>query len=318
MKKTILITGGNGFVGSALARELRRDHSVVAVDLQIPDISGVECQGADLCHAGDLTGLFQSRTIDRVIHCAGIAHQKVGRISQDDYFRVNSQATRDLAATALDHNPDIGFLFLSSVSVYGENFTAAVDENHACHPSSDYARSKLAAEQHLGSLYREKGLSHVDILRLAPVYDTDFRLNLDRRILAPGKIAYLRFGRGNQTLSALARPNLVGFIRHLLEAPVVDTLRYFNVCDPLPYSFNTLIRTYKTAGIHGFRPTLTIPLSGVKLGTRLAARLFPRQRSWWYACYDKLNRDLIFDPKAMLNTGYHPHTTLEAVLTPHL
>jgi len=54
------------------------------------------------------------------------------------------------------------------------------------------------------------------ILRLAPVYDRKWSLNLDRRIFTPKKIAYLRFGSGLQKMSALAKSNLIDFIEFLI------------------------------------------------------------------------------------------------------
>ena len=57
------------------------------------------------------------------------------------------------------------------------------------------------------------------LLRLAPVYDCEWSLNLDRRVFAPKKMAYLKFGNGEQRMSALARSNLVDFIDFLIHTP---------------------------------------------------------------------------------------------------
>jgi hypothetical protein len=92
-----------------------------------------------------------------------------------------------------------------------------IGENGKCQPSSDYARSKLDAERRLIALF-DKGIIHnLIILRLAPVYDRDWSFNLDRRVLAPLNVAYIRFGSGLQRMSALARPNLVDFVEFLIR-----------------------------------------------------------------------------------------------------
>ena len=58
---------------------------------------------------------------DVVIHCAGIAHQKIGAIDSVTYMRVNSEATETLAKAAAESNPGVCFVFFSSVSVYEEH-----------------------------------------------------------------------------------------------------------------------------------------------------------------------------------------------------
>ena len=55
-------------------------------------------------------------------------------------------------------------------------------------------------------------LRFVTIFRLAPVYDETWSHNLDRRVLAPLQLAYLKFGSGRQLMSALAKANLVDLI----------------------------------------------------------------------------------------------------------
>jgi len=55
-----------------------------------------------------------------VIHCAGIAHQKIGAVDAATYMRVNGEATENLAKAAAESNSGVCFIFLSSVSVYGE------------------------------------------------------------------------------------------------------------------------------------------------------------------------------------------------------
>lgn len=167
-----------------------------------------------------------------VIHCAGIAHQKIGSVASSTYMCVNSESTENLAKAASQVNPDVRFIFMSSVSVYGEgpgitsrkDATAqkrknynGIGENGECQPSSDYARSKLDAERRLIALADEGIIHNLTILRLAPVYDREWSFNLDRRVLAPFNMAYIRFGSGLQKMSALARPNLIDFVEFLIR-----------------------------------------------------------------------------------------------------
>ncbi|MCD6225323.1 MAG: NAD-dependent epimerase/dehydratase family protein [Deltaproteobacteria bacterium] len=231
----ILITGAGGFIGNALCRRLASDNKVVGVDITGPvdEAFNIAWEQADLTDEDSVTAICEKHSPDVVIHCAGIAHQKIGAVDSATYMRVNSEVTEGLARAAGESNPDVLFIFLSSVSVYGEQGQETsrkgakaqkrknnngIVEDGECWPSSDYAVSKLDAERRLRALYDEVIIRNLVIVRLAPVYDRDWSLNLDRRVFAPGKVAYLRFGSGSQRMSALARPNLVEFIVHVLQS----------------------------------------------------------------------------------------------------
>lgn len=340
----ILITGANGFIGRALCSRLAHDNKIVGVYHRKRPVSSASIVWgqADLTDLNSVAAICRKHSPDIVIHCAGIAHQKIGAVDSATYMQVNSEATENLAKVAAKSNPDVGFIFLSSVSVYGESPQTAsrkgakalkgknnkgVDEGGECWPSSDYAVSKLDAERRLRALYGEGKLHNLVILRLAPVYDRDWSLNLDRRVFAPGKLAYLRFGSGMQRMSALARPNLVDFIAYLIESKLatdahghmgpkkgkntgVDIL---NVCDAEPYEFNTIIEVFKKSAICPNRPVISVPLSAVWLATRIGGVFLSNKREWIHSCYDKLASDLVFDNGKMMEMGFRPRHSLETI-----
>ncbi len=347
----ILITGAAGFIGRALCSRLASDNKVVGVDITGPPDGALNIawKRADLSDSDSVAAICEKYSPDVVIHCAGIAHQKIGTVDSATYMRVNSEATENLAKAAAESNPDVCFIFLSSVSVYGEglqmtsrkgakalktkNSNNGVSEDGECWPSSDYAVSKLDAERRLRGLYNEGKLRNLVILRLAPVYDREWSLNLDRRVFAPGKLAYLRFGPGSQRMSALARPNLVEFVDFLIhrltqinadENNIKNNrtrkknlcnrrnLR-INVCDAEAYEFNTIIQVFKKSGIRPNRPIISIPLSPVWLATRVAGVFFPKKREWIHSCYDKLACDLVFDNGRMMGTGFKAAHSLETI-----
>jgi nucleoside-diphosphate-sugar epimerase len=366
--KRFLITGANGFIGGALYRRLDTTNKVIGIDLAKPTDGGLDIAWvqADLTDEGAVDAICEKHSPDVVIHCAGIAHQKMGAIDSAEYMRVNSEATENLAKNASRANPDVSFIFLSSISVYGEgpqitqnkkdvsrkgekaqrgkkypqisqskrtitNSDDGVGEDGEYWPSSDYAVSKLDAERRLGALFDAGKLKNLIILRLAPVYDREWSSNLDRRVFAPSKVAYLRFGSGMQRMSALARPNLVEFIEFLVNSKLATdahrrtgrkkdknnlgnrcNLR-MNVCDAEPYEFNRIIEVFKKSGIHPNRPVISVPLSPVWVGTRVAGAFFHDKKGWFHSCYDKLASDLVFDNKRMLGTGFVPRHSLETI-----
>lgn len=367
---TILITGAGGLIGKSLVNRLASFYNVVGLDITEPaeTTHHILWEQSDLTDRDLVSTICDKYSPDVVIHCAGIAHQKIGIIDTDTYFQVNSIATETLAKAAVKSNPAVHFIFFSSVSVYGEkkvNNTSRIHEteekpsvlrkgmteNGECRPSSDYAMSKLDAEKRLMDLFDQEMLQYLIILRLAAVYDQDWRFNLDRRVMGPSKIAYIRFGSGTQKISALARPNLTEFVLHILQSSDIHRLRklkserksciqrndeieswndkylprknkntpwqnlqIFNVCDADPYVFNTIIDIFKKSGIYPKRPVISVPLVLVWVATRIAAFIYADKKNWIHSCYDKVANDLLFDNSKMMKTGFKPAHTLETIM----
>ncbi len=354
----IFITGASGFIGSTLCRRLTSGNKVVGIYHKKKPVgsAAIVWEQVDLTDSSAVAAICEKYFPDVVIHCAGIAHQKIGAVGGETYMRVNSQATANLARAASGNNPALRFIFLSSVSVYGEgpqinpqitpeewspystgqaqitqnkkdasrkgakaqkrkkNGNDWVGENGNCQPSSDYACSKLDAERRLTALSNKGMIRDLVILRLAPLYDRNWTLNIDRRVLAPLNLAYIRFGSGLQRISALARPNLVDFIHFLCHrsasTPRIDIL---NVCDEEAYEFNKVIRVFKNSKIRPNRPVISVSLPVVWFATRIAGSLLPDKKKWIHLCYDKLATDLVFDNEKMLKTGFKPVHSLETI-----
>jgi nucleoside-diphosphate-sugar epimerase len=317
--KTVLVTGAGGFIGQAVCIRLMNRYRIIALSRsQTLSLSGdctiIDC---DIEDGAQVSRICSQYMPDTVIHCAGLAHQKSSvRNRENLYESINSIATYEFAKAALSFNPDVYFIFLSSISVYGESFDGkSVCESDECFPTSDYGKSKLSAEKRLRSLYDAGYLKKLDILRLAPVYDSQWTFNLDKRVMAPGKKFFLRFGSGEQRMSALARNNLVDFIDFRLRRIRDNTFfNVFNICDKYPYSFNEIIENFKKSDYYSCEFTVHIPLCFIKIPITLAATVLKRKSVWIYSFYDKISKDLVFDTGRMAATGFIPEHDLESVL----
>jgi len=321
--KKVLVTGASGFIGRAICRSLSAEYEIIALD---SNMSSSDEASDYVTERGDISDIKAIKSIcatyipDVVIHCAGIAHQKISSsLSADLYKEINSAATEHLASIAAEVNPDVFFIFLSSISVYGEeNTKGIVDEKEITSPSSDYAFSKFEAEKRLEKLFKSGSVTKIDILRLAPVYDAEWSLNLDRRVFGPKKIAYIMFGSGEQKMSAVARNNLIDFIGYRLKQTEKKSsdgsfCNIFNICDETPYSFKDIIGVFKQSKHHPDRFVARLPLSIVWISTRLAGLMIKNKRQWLHSCYDKLAQSLVFDNKRMLGTGFKPKYNLESI-----
>jgi UDP-glucose 4-epimerase len=167
----VLVTGGAGFIGSAVARALlaRGDSVVIADNLStgrrenVPDAATF--LALDLGDPASLRHL--PTTIDVVCH---LAAQSSGPASADRAYedmQSNAASTLLLSRWCLQHTI-ARFVYASSMAVYGQAYTSPVTEDHACLPVSYYGISKLTSE-HVLRLAALQGLS-VTSLRLFSVY----------------------------------------------------------------------------------------------------------------------------------------------------
>lgn len=91
MPRNIIIKGSNGFIGSVLCGRLASDNNVIGVDkVSTPSPENFAYEQVDLTEFNSVYAICAKYSPDVVIHCAGIAHQKIGAIDFDTYMRVNS------------------------------------------------------------------------------------------------------------------------------------------------------------------------------------------------------------------------------------
>ncbi|HVT97115.1 MAG TPA: NAD(P)-dependent oxidoreductase [Acidobacteriaceae bacterium] len=144
-----LVTGGSGFFGGILKRELlARGYSVTNVDM-VPDAdrhSALNSVQADIRDEAFLDSLFASRRFDVVFHCAAmLAH---GSMDEKLLWTSNVGGTQRLADACRKYRVE-KFVFTSSNCLWGKNLGHPVREDEAPAPVELYGRSKLAGEQAL-------------------------------------------------------------------------------------------------------------------------------------------------------------------------
>jgi nucleoside-diphosphate-sugar epimerase len=294
----ILVTGASGFIGSAAVAALARDgHTVRAMVRRThPFPAGVEAvQHPDLTEAFDLQPLLDG--IDRVVHLAGIAHNRgVGAGMHD---RVNREATARLASAAAQAGVT-QFVFVSSIRAQcGPAADHALTERDPPAPIDAYGASKLAAEMAVQS----SGVPFT-ILRPVALYGPGVKgyfALLARAAVSPLPLPVKDFGNRR---SLLGIDNFISALEFVLATPATIGETYV-VADPgIPPRLSDVIAAMRKAR-RRFALILPLPTDYVKFPLRLIGR-----GDMW----DRIGGNLRVDAGKLIAAGWRPsHDTLAGV-----
>ena len=167
-----LITGGAGFLGSALANRLVERDNVVRVldDESAGDRArlhpSVHFTRGDVSDVPKLWSLLQG--VDCAFHLAARVSVSESVLYPRDYNATNVGGTVSLIQAVRDAGVR-RMLFTSSGAIYGEQPTVAVGEDATPNPASPYAVSKLASELYINTIGALWGIDTV-ILRVFNAY----------------------------------------------------------------------------------------------------------------------------------------------------
>jgi dTDP-glucose 4,6-dehydratase len=183
----ILVTGGAGFIGSALIRHLinHTDHSVVNLDKltyagNLDSLRSVEAspryvfERADICDALEVQRIFTKYEPDLIMHLAAESHVDRSIDGPDDFIKTNIVGTYTLLEqtrtywSTLTGLKKTGFKFhhVSTDEVYGDlphpddqpDDLPLFTENTSYKPSSPYSASKASSDHLVRAWQRTYGL----------------------------------------------------------------------------------------------------------------------------------------------------------------
>jgi dTDP-glucose 4,6-dehydratase len=161
----ILVTGGAGFIGSAVVRQAIRDgHEVVNVDAltyaaclanvdPVSNAPGYVLEQADICDAEAMAAIFAKHQPDAVMHLAAESHVDRSIDGPQAFMQTNIMGTFTILQAALNYwdgkgRPD-GFRFhhISTDEVYGTlGDEGQFTETTPYAPNSPYSASKAASD----------------------------------------------------------------------------------------------------------------------------------------------------------------------------
>lgn len=193
-KKTLMITGASGFIGSNFIERYKDKYNIIPIDLLKVKPEEIDFRG-----------------VDTVLHLAALVHQMKGA-PREKYFEVNTELTRSVAEEAKKQGVR-HFVFYSTVKVYGYdgdlyNHTMILNEKSECKPMNDpYGESKWEAEKILRRL--EDNNFKIGIIRPPMVYGKGVKGNMESLIKLVKMLPILPFNYDKNRRSLVNIENLM-------------------------------------------------------------------------------------------------------------
>lgn len=176
----IIVTGGAGFIGSALCRHLiaNSQHAVTVIDkltyaanlnslAPVSDNSRFKLLKLDICSIVDIQKVFEDEQPDFIYHLAAESHVDRSITGSQTFIETNVMGTYFLLEAARRYwnglararKEQFRFLHVSTDEVYGSLGTAGLfEETTPYDPSSPYSSSKAASDHLAIAWYRTYGL----------------------------------------------------------------------------------------------------------------------------------------------------------------
>lgn len=156
--RRVMITGGLGFIGSNLARQLAGlGADVLLVDSLIPDYGGnlFNIDGLESRLRVNVADVRQASTMNYLVRDREVIFNLAGQVSHIDSMRdpgtdldINCRSQLTLLEACRRHNPDVKVVYASTRQIYGRPERLPVDETHLVRPTDINGINKAAGEQY--------------------------------------------------------------------------------------------------------------------------------------------------------------------------
>lgn len=214
---SIYLTGASGFVGKNIIEFFRDSKKIVKATRN----TSIE---------------FEEQV---VIHLAGKAHDLKKVSSSDEYYKVNTELTKEIFNAFLNSKAKV-FITLSSVKAVADEVDGELTEDVTPNPITHYGKSKLFAEQYILSQTIPEG-KRVYILRPCMIHGPGNKGNLNLLYILVSKGLPWPLGLFENSRSYLSIENLCFIIKELIEREDIPSGVY-NVADDVPLSTNEVIK----------------------------------------------------------------------------
>lgn len=198
----ILITGSNGFLGRLICAKLENEN----------EIFGLSRNSGNYKFTLEKEIPVFNNEFEFVIHAAGKAHSvPKTEIQKKEFYDVNVVGTQNLLKGLENSTLLKKFIFISSVSVYGQEIGTNIEENYTLEASDPYGLSKIEAEKIITNWCKKNNVI-CTILRLPLIVGKEAPGNLGAMIKAITKGYYFNIGGGKARKSMVLGKDVASII----------------------------------------------------------------------------------------------------------
>ncbi|OGS45440.1 MAG: hypothetical protein A2539_09935 [Elusimicrobia bacterium RIFOXYD2_FULL_34_15] len=239
----VAVTGGTGCLGQPLIKRLQQNNYKVKLLVEPADkrvflFEGIEIIRGTIDDKKALENLLEN--VNVLFHLAGKVHDFSKNTDEEDFFRINTESTRQLLEIAKIKKVR-RIIFYSTVSVYGKDSDFHADEDTMCNPKTPYGKSKYEAEKYILESSKNGGPEGV-VLRFPVVYGPFDRGNVASLIKAVYKKQFMYLGDGKNSRSMISSENTAAAA--VLAAITNNSAnQIFCVTDGIDYSMEYIINT---------------------------------------------------------------------------
>ena len=255
----ILLTGASGYLGAYLLQNLIKNNIVYTLSKSNANIN---------CDLGLEIPKF-THNFDLVIHAAGKAHSTPkNEFEVEEFNKINVLGTLNLLNGISKCNLPKQFVFISSVSVYGQVKGENINEKHPLLAEDPYGKSKIKAEQIIIDWCNKQNVIYT-ILRLPLIVGINPPGNLGAMIRGIKKRYYFNIAGGNAQKSMVLASDIAKTI--LIVAKIGGI---YNLTDGFHPTIRELSHSISRKSGQSFVPNLPIFIAiflakfGDKLGSK--------------------------------------------------
>ena len=165
--KKILVTGGAGYIGSHIVRNLNENNYPVIVYDNLAEghkeaVAGNDFVFGDINDCNLLDKVFKENNIDAVMHFSAYAYVGESVENPEKYYMNNVSGTINLLSAMLRNNVK-NIIFSSTCATYGHPVYIPIDETHPQNPINPYGITKLTVEKILSDYSKAYGLNFISL-----------------------------------------------------------------------------------------------------------------------------------------------------------
>lgn len=247
-KKTVLVTGSGGQLGSELhfLSENKMDCKYVSRITECLNFIFVTRKELDVQSKTKIVDFFQKNKIDVIINCAAYTAVDKAESEPEQANAINHLGAKNLAQIAKEKN--IGLVHISTDYVFDGTNYKPYKESDKTNPKSVYGKTKLDGELAIKTINPVKSI----IIRTSWVY-SEFGNNFVKTMLRLGKERDELNVVSDQVGSPTSARGLAKTILHIipqLNNPVVETYHYSNLGVCSWYDFTQTIFEISNTDCH--------------------------------------------------------------------